>query len=101
MEITATKYSAILKFHNIAPDATPTEIADWMWSSVGLCLQESDIELSPTDNGALTALVRVPRKSLADFLDRAVADLSFKGRRVCVRAKRRECPRPDEGREGE
>jgi hypothetical protein len=109
VEISATKHSAILTLHNLPVTATPLQLADWLWSSIGLALQERDIEIRPLENGSTNALVRVSRRSLADFLDRAVADLSFNGRRVCVRPTRREYPQPEwrsltsptEGREEE
>ena len=101
MEIAATKYSAILMFHNLTPDTSPTALADWLWKSIGLALQEGDIEIRPLENGGASATVCVPRKSLADFLDRAVSDLSFNGRRVCVRQRLSQRPNPNDGRESE
>ena len=106
MKINSRSYSSILILRNLPsnPAPTPRQLADWIWSSIGLALQEWDIEILPPQNGIVNAYVRVHRRSLADFLDRAVADLSFNGRRVCVRPKLEERNRPvtpNEGRERE
>jgi len=101
MEISATRYSAILAFKGLPVGTTAEELADFLWREIGLGLQVSDIELFPVGAG-LNATVRVPRGSLADFLDRAVAAVPFRGRhQICVRPKFRQRPDPNEGREEE
>ena len=101
MLVEATRHSAILTFKGLPGGTTATELADWLWHEIGLALQTTDIEIYAHDNGGLSATVRVPRGALADFLDRAVAQVPFKGIHVCVRPKYRQQPKPNEGREDE
>jgi hypothetical protein len=100
MEIVNTRHSAILTFRGLPAGTTSTELADWLWKEIGLCLQATDIEAYALENGGLSATVRVPRGALADFLDRAVAQVKFQDRFICVRPKYRS-PRPTDGREEE
>ena len=101
MLVENARHSAILSFHNLPTGTDAAQLADWLWRRVGLALPETDIEMRDRANGAKTATVRVPRSSLADFLDRAVADQLYQGRQICVRAKRPQRPDPNEGRENE
>jgi len=90
-EIPSWRYSAILLLRGLPSDTTPQEICDWFWQQVGLNVAPEDLELR-TENGRLQALLKVQRKSLADFLDRAVGALDFQGRKLCVRPKFRQTP---------
>src|SRR5271167_675358 len=99
MELDVSRHSAILLFQGLPASTSQLELVDWLWSSIGLGLQEVDVTLRPVANGGMNAIVRIPRRSLALYLDRIVAQLSFNGRSVCVRAKHPERPpRPEEGR---
>jgi hypothetical protein len=71
-------------FRNIPKETTPTELADYLWLTVGLDVTEEAIRIITFGTFSATAFITISDAAMVEFMKRNLADKPFLEREVTV-----------------
>lgn len=83
--VSTQRHSYCLRLHNLPTDVTAQVLTEFFSSRVGISLEPSCFDIQHNENGSVSALAAIPRRALADFLERAVADQRLDGKQIVIR----------------